>query len=207
MQNSVRIESIPVPIRFAGWESDTYRLQKAGWQIAANDVFTPWTASSSVQLILRHEASKIHAMTAPLELRPHIYSMDRYFRDDPSTTHMMLAGFDIIAMGSQVQVHVIHRPEFSFKDFHPVDCEPRTLHEERVDIANLKIFRPISSDAPEIIIPTQSVAEMMDMVLKLQDPVQKEIRDRRRAEKLRGNWQEKGYDAHADIRCQILAFG
>lgn len=206
MANSVKIDSYPIKIRFAGWESDTYTLQKAGWQIAARQCPEPLAGGTILQLILRHEPTKLHAITHPSRVQPYVMGMSGYFND---INHMIAkVGLDVMAMGTDVRAEIITMPSgFSFASFEAVDCEPRTIEIEHVGLSDLKIFRPISSDAPEIIIPTHSVAEMMDLVLKLQDPVQKEIREKRRKEKLRGNWKEPGYDAHTDIKCQILAFG
>lgn len=210
MPSLVKIDSLPVPIRFAGWESDTFRLQKAGWQIAAHDVFQ-FNGSNQVQLILRHEPSKMHAMTAPLSIptSAHMQSLSRYGDPYYAERFAAMAGFDVVCMGTQVIVHHYQSAPVRFQDFHAIDATPMTVDvkDESFNLADVKVFRPISGTAAEIIIPTHSVAEMMDMVLKLQDPVQKEIRDRRRAEKMRGQWDQPGYDVHADIKCQILAFG
>jgi hypothetical protein len=207
MANSVKIDSYPIKIRFAGWESDTYTLQRAGWQIAANQIPEPWNGGTSTQLVLRHEGAKLHAITNVSRISPFMHATSSRYAIDYSR-ELANAGLDVICMGSNMQTQVIPMPSgFSFQSFEAIDCEPRTVELEHVVLNDLKIFRPISSTAPEIIIPTHSVAEMMDLVLKLQDPAQKEIRERRRKEKMRGDWQEPGYDVHTDIKCQILAFG
>lgn len=199
--NLETIKSYPLAIRFAGWESDTYTLQRQGWQLAARQGMSQYGPDYEVQFILRHEQAKLHAITAPLNFR--MMEMVR----GGSEEYLRALQLNVVCMGSEVRVQVLHQSSsFRLQDFSAVDCTPQMSNEE-VNLSELKIFRPISTSAPEIIIPTASVDEMMELVLKLQDPKQAEIRDRFRKEQMRSAEAGKGYDVHRDIKCQILAFG
>lgn len=86
--------------------------------------------------------------------------------------------------------------------FNPVDAEPRLLLTEVRSIEDFKIFRPLAKKK-EIIVPRESVSELLERIHQLQDPKQAELREKRRKEFRKFNREVNEYELATDIVAQI----
>lgn len=180
-------------VRMLGFESDTLTLQRAGWQLSAQQDYH----FDGIALAMKHEKACLYALTNSVPMMRMVRASSPDFRQT--------VAFDVICCSSNMHIQVMRERDVSA--FFSIDAEPAfTDTFERKSIADLIPFRPISVEAPEIIVDPAKVGEIMDLILKAQDPKQAEIRERKRREA----WHEVqagfgGYNPVSDIRAQIIS--
>lgn len=194
-----RFSSPIAKVYFEGWESDTTTLQRAGWDISSYEV-PPIHGRPMIRLALRHEKLRLYALTNGIEL-----TMDMIHRlhtmDRPDATFLC---FEVITMGGEGQMVTV-MGEMPKTVFMPVDTFPEySTGYSRNYLKDMCIFRTIPTEAPELVVAPEKVHEILDLLLKAQDPKQAEIREKKR----RAAWcpnNTEGYNARADIRAQIVS--
>ncbi len=182
---------------FAGFQSTTLDLQRAGWQLSMEQHFS--YDGLSLRLALKHEAGRVLAITHPVSS----YHLHRAM----GFKEMAPIDFQIAWIGNDARFHIM--AEMRPMSFNPISAIPEFQDIKDLSFEEAIPFRPLNPNAPEIIIPPSSVPELMDMILKLQDPKQKEIRDNVRRDAWRRDVGAKigdeGYKPAADIKAQIIA--
>lgn len=171
MQSFPRLLSKPVPVFWEGFESDTYRLQRAGWSFTAQQDY----AHDSMRLAMRHEQMKMTGITEVTEWE---------FRREPEHWHLRPRPLRMMATGN---VHVFRGdilgsdrdhyrvPSISRFDpagWHAIDCAPQIVTEEAEPLLAILHFAPL--DFKRIILPEDAVPDLMERILKLQQPVRDE---------------------------------
>lgn len=167
MRDAPRLLSRPMGVEWAGWRTDTRRLQQAGWEIAVEyDMYR-----HSYRLLMRHRMIKLYALTNMLDLARHI-------NDDYTLSLANVPVFNVVAVAPSL--HSITVPGLSFESFQQIDAQPQlcTHRIERVEDTN--IFAVPLTRTQEILVDKadMTVIEHLEAIKKLQSPKQQEIRDR-----------------------------
>lgn len=195
MQNWARTFSPLCPVFFAGFESNTYQLQREGWQLAYEHAY----GIDGIRLALKHEKAGLYALTVPVAMS----AVHAWRHGDHGAT----IPFHVQYMGSNARLQIIP-VRTSMKSWNAFDATPEMCWDVReLTFDELIPFRPLSADAPEIVIPQGNVSELLALALQMQDPKQKEIRERQRKQALRdvqSGAATEGYDPRGDIRAQII---
>ena len=177
MSSSFRTEqwvhNIPIKVRMAGWESDTQILQLEGWQISAEqDV-----RYMSLRIAIHHPVLKLSSISDHLDVDYMRTGHDRMEMLQRLVLNMQMVSSRLIVR------HQIHTTPMS--QFLPVDCAPtgaqlfsNTTAETETNIENFYIFKPIPKEG--LIVRPDSVPELMDKILALQDPKMKELISKQR---------------------------
>ena len=151
---NARILSRPLKVEWAGWETNTYRLQQAGWKLSAEqDVF-----QNRMRLAMQHERMNLYAMSRMTEFEYERYAMDRSF-DFPMIVMQ--------AMGREVFIQEHGRIDWGFN---AIDAKPCITDRKISRIEDLAHFAAPLVRCNEVIIPEESVPELMQKILKLQQP-------------------------------------
>lgn len=171
-----RILSRPLRVHWAGWETTTFQLQKCGWKLSAyQDI-----RGSRLQMAFRHDGLMIEGITAEL---PYEYERALDMRERGYVDGMVLHVQRML--GETVILH--HAGDISAL-WSPVDAEPRYNPEMR--ITKLEDFAHFAGPlirTNEIVVPEESVPELLERILKLQQPartdrIREELRGERRPE-------------------------
>jgi hypothetical protein len=145
-------------VHWAGWETDTFRLQKAGWKISAEQDIM----SNSMYLAMAHDGLGMRAISDRLVFNYHMaadgYRGMEYVRD--FVIQMRHVGRDI---------HVQTHGPMSFS-FQPIDAMPTFTENRITKLEDLAHFAAPLVKTREIIIPQDSVPELLERILKLQQP-------------------------------------
>lgn len=154
---SDRVLSRPCEVHFAGFRSDTFRLQQAGWQLSVEqDIMY-----RRIRLAMRFEPARLYMLADSQDWD--------YFRD---SDHLPV--FTIRRCSSDM---VIQLMESSF-DFQPIDAKPAFVSAERRSIEDFGIFAPLQVRTKEILVEPESVAECLELIKRLQAPELAEVRKR-----------------------------
>lgn len=167
-----RILSRPLRVRWAGWETNTFQLQKCGWKLSAyQDI-----QGSRIQMALQHSGLRIEGITEALNYR---YEQALDMRERAYVDSIVLNVQQML--GEQVMVHNIGEmsPLWS-----PIDAEPRYTEARITRLEDFAHFAGPLIRTNEIIVPEESVPELLERILKMQQPARTErIRDELRGER------------------------
>ena len=167
MFNRINVLSRPIGIEWAGWHSDTYRLQQSGWEIAVEqDLYR-----CEYRLILKHSQANLYAVTHkeifenPFEVVGLSYDLSR------------VPIFNVISVSSKIENF---RCNMDFNNVTRIDAQPTYVSEDVLieNIENFNIFNIPLTKAEEILIDKSdmTVIEHLEAIKMLQNPKQAEIR-------------------------------
>lgn len=152
-----RMLSEPVTVYWAGFESDTYRLQCEGWALSADqDVM-----DGTMQIAMRHKDADMCAIT---QREPWQYHSD--WRDAQRFGNFAPRRLQMQAIHSHIRVHVAGRMDWS--RFEPIDAKPTFVMDDPRDIKDLVHFA--TRDTSKIIVPQETVPDLMKRILEMQEP-------------------------------------
>lgn len=177
------IQNVPIPVEMAGWRSDTYELQKHGWEISAKQNMT----RMCIQIALHHPASGLYAISMVEDLdflRPERAEMLRHM-----VIHINNVGTKVLF---QHTVNISQEPMSAFK---PVDTTPHIIETKISSLEDLVVFRPLPK---EIIVAPDNVPSLMDKILALQDPKMKKLMSEQRKRDARAT-------PKIESHCQIIS--
>lgn len=159
---SGRMRSHPVRVRFAGWESDTFTLQREGWEISADqDV-----RCDRMSIAIKHPKMGIGGVTSYAD-----WQYQRYFGDARYADQ--LPPLPILEMrqlsGVHERVYFQHRRlELSTRAYSPIDAVPSYVVEEPKTLDDIAHFA--SFEQKRILLPQEEVEKLMARILELQQP-------------------------------------
>jgi hypothetical protein len=154
---------------WAGWEADTLRLQREGWQISMEQE----VHYCRMRVAIKHPQFQMYGLSRSIEF-------DFMGYGSPHGYIQQMREFPVIAidkMASNFTVTMIA----DMSTFQPVSAVPEFSMMERKHIDDFKIFKPLDQ-VKEIIIARPNVKELLDQIIAQQDPKQAELRDKRRKE-------------------------
>ena len=154
--------SSPVKVRWAGWVSDTFALQNAGWELSAYQD----PCYRAVELAMRHPRLKMYGVSNRVD-NVHMERLGRA---------TVLPELIMQYMSSDLRVQTVSD---SIAKFRPVDATPQIMETEIRHIDDWGIFKTLAREKQIIVVP-QSVPELLEIALKYQAPRQKELRAKRR---------------------------
>lgn len=161
-----RVLSEPAEVWWAGFRSDTYRLQQQGWQIAAEED----VMRDRIQLLLKHRVMKLYALTDASEYR---FRAQQHERQQPV--------FQVVMAAPHFQVQQCN---VDFAAFREIDAKPQVLHAPEIrSIEDFRIFATPLVRTEEIIVEPQTVSAMLEQIRRMQAPEQVRIRAQQRLER------------------------
>lgn len=115
-------------IEWAGWESDTLRLQNNGWEISVEqDV-----AYRRMRFAIRNDRFRIYGVSTMIDELDYMDMTNRHYYTEFPTVRVqhMASKFEVIIQAD-------------FSKFEPIDATPMFSTQERKSLEDFKIFRQI----------------------------------------------------------------
>lgn len=155
-----RLLSRPLRLQWAGWETTTFALQRAGWRLSAEQDFR----SERMRIAMKHDGMNLMAMTPDFRFAyMDVAQNPRLLEEIPSQV--------VQAMGRDVSIHMAGSMDWMFQ---AIDATP-TFTTNRIErLEDLAHFAAPLVRTREIIIPNESVDDLMERILKLQQPARTE---------------------------------
>ncbi len=169
--------SPPIPVEWAGFTSDTRRMQACGWEWAVESDTYRYTT----RILARHRSlgAMLHGELRDDDIRSRamVYQRDKYagFRGPP----VHLDGLNLehrvtfISMDPTQMLRVDMNPEYT------------TIQEQRWNGDAIDLFRKWAPQSEEIIVAPETVADLFERIKKMQSPELAEIRERNRKRDIR----------------------
>lgn len=151
--------SRPLRVHFAGWQSDTYRLQQQGWQLSAHqDIPRNW-----MQVAFQHQELGIQGLSAGIPFE--------YLHHEPGYLDAIV--LPVRMMARKVHIESV-MGDLGVSHFKAIDATPQLLTRERRSLEDYVHFAPALVRTQEIIVPNENVDELLERILKLQQPAKTE---------------------------------
>lgn len=170
-----RILSRPVPVYWDGWESDTYKLQRAGWKLAVKqDIYY-----DSYELLMKNNSLKLTAVSSALEIHRTITDP---MRGREYANEMPPFKIQHVTPNLEHQVPMTFGLRNVWDQFKMIDATPQ-MCETRIDrLEDSGVFAFAIDHEKEIVIDQadMSVVEHLQAIKDLQSEKQKELRDKAR---------------------------
>lgn len=203
--------SYPVKVFFAGFESDTFRLQRAGWQLSMENTIEMCRDGHTVRLAMKHEQARLYALTNRVPLGSRYLAAVTFGETQAVRQFIESVQFDVICVAPAIQFQVI--PEMGPMSFQAIDATPQFMDRKTVDLETIGMFKPLAlSEDVELYVPEKSVPELLELIRQKQEPIQKELREKKRKAAMREDVRAQmlgddfsGYKPQRDIRAQILS--
>lgn len=164
-----RFLSRPLGVHWAGWETNTYRLQQSGWDLAvqyqiSNDGYT---------LLMKHAEMQLYGYTDALELQRTL--QDPYMTERAEN----LPIFQVRHM-ARVLLSAYTSTHLDFASFSQIDATPQFTERKIQSVEDFNIFALARAKAEEVLVnrADMSVIEHLEAIKALQEPRQHEIRQR-----------------------------
>lgn len=160
-------------VHFAGFSSDTYRLQCNGWQIATREE----PMRGDITLLLNHREFGIQAVARS---RGRFYAAEWHSKYG----HHGVPEFQVVKMASDMRVRVetiytTTNTVLGFDDFSLADMTPQTVRIKEYEIGKLPLFAEAKKTlAEQLIIPQRDISELLAEIRSRQAPNIAEIRER-----------------------------
>lgn len=151
-----RILSRPMKVHWAGWESDTRRLQQAGWQLSMNQN----VERMSMQVGLQYEGGRGHFVRGYGEIA------DRFNYERAVHDHRYL---EEIELGMQLGGDVIFQG-YEAVMLAPIDAQPQMTGVAIQSMSDLACFAPSLARTRQLIVPEETVPDLLERILKMQGP-------------------------------------
>lgn len=166
-----RLLSQPCEVLWAGFRSNTYALQQAGWELAVEQDFQ----NSGLRLLLRNQDMRLHAIssTSPFD----------FYRN--AHEHLERPVFRIIHAAATMQFARM-MPNEPATYFRQIDAAPQFVTTQFDSIDDLGIFAAPLVRTEELIVEPADVSALLEQIRKMQSPEQAEIRARQRARERAG---------------------
>lgn len=191
------IASAPHTVKFAGFLSDTRRLQAMGWQISAEQDY-----ARGVRLVLKNEDCDLIAITDSCALYHWQNSIVNRMMPDAS-----LLTFNVVRMG-QIRNMIVQHSEMEnpFASMAPIDAKLQfmPINWRMTALEELVPFAPTMAESRELIVDPDRVGEIMAKLLEAQKPEQEAIRERRRLRESREGL-EVGAEPRRQFHAQIIS--
>lgn len=175
MNGDPRLLSRPLRVHWAGWETNTFRLQKAGWKLSAmQDI-----RGSRLQLAFQHSGRRCEAISQVIDYKFE-QALDMRNREYVENVVLQVDGM----MADPLHVSISGSVNMAWG---PIDCEPRYTEERIVRLEDLVHFAGPLIRTQEIIVPEESIPQLLEKILKLQQParmarIREELRGEHRLE-------------------------
>ena len=166
MRPSDRILSQPLTLHWAGWTTDTFRLQQAGWSISAEQDISYQT----MRLALRHEAAQMRAITDRIPFH-YMEALEPFNSRFGVLRNLTLP---VVHMANRIMVNVHETPSLSAA-FEPIDAQPMYLPQWTAkELDDYAHFAPSLARTKQIIVPEPDVDELLQLILAKQQPAKTE---------------------------------
>ena len=162
-----RFLSTPMEVYWAGWQTDTLRLQQAGWELSAEqDIYR-----AAMRLGIRHQSAQMYGISSPVNL-----DYQRHYYEGSRAPNIPI---QMAYLATKVTVNVMD----DLSNFQPIDATPQFVNGPAAQIKNIEDFGiwalPMAR-SEEIIVDPHDVDQLLKMIRDVQLPEQEAIRERNR---------------------------
>lgn len=212
------VKSLPIKVRFAGFESDTLRLAQAGWDLSMVQNMDQRQGRPMMQLAMNYDVSggAYRAISSPLTmdygfLQQYAHATSGQVAHHSAMEMLSQIGFDIIFIGEgnrgMFRVMPMRSTGVSFaSQFSMIDPVPQeTIREEH--LSDFKFFKVASAPkVKDLIVAPEDVSALLEKIHEAHRPLMDKIRKRERSRE-NEDWMRGGFRPAQEVQAQIITLG
>lgn len=164
--NNIQHLNRPVQLNWAGWETDTYKLGQAGWQISAEqDV-----EQNRIQIAINHPEAQVQGISTIEEF---------LFQDMVrKNVHFVLpVTLKFETMSREIRITTIPASNINFQ---PIDFMPKIMERKIQSLNDFANFTVLEIPKNEVYLHEANIDQILKMALQRQVPEQERIRQEMR---------------------------
>lgn len=170
-----RYRGAPVKLHWAGWETDTLRLQSAGWTIAAEQD----PHYDRMRLAIAHHRHDVRGLTPLMDFK---YTMALR---DPDHVRQLPPYPISLAHKLWIREHAVN--QVSVSQWKLIDANPSIDMFNSVSIDDICHFKPQAVD--DLVVPEETVPELLQRIVDMQsgarlERFREQVREERASRKL-----------------------
>lgn len=158
-----RVLSRPLRVVWGGWQSDTYTLQKRGWEIAAEQNMR----EQALRLVLRHREWRLYGISQRID-----FDFRRIMSNPFGDVNVTI---DIVHMASDLVIQMHEMGPMAFK---MIDAMPQYVETRITRIEDFGFFTAPLVRTQELIVDPEKIGEVLERIRQAQLPEQEAIRRR-----------------------------
>lgn len=196
--------SYPFKVLFAGFESDTLKLHKAGWKISAEQFLSFSHHHPMVRLAFRHEGCRLTALTDDVILDRSYFGI---VANEREKLWSFYGGIYFNVRYVAPEIHMVSHAGPIQSNWQAVDPIPQIMQTHSTNLNDIAMFKTIAvADGVELYVPEKDVSELLEMIVKKQAVTQRELREKHRKQQAREDVQVQldQYQPARNIKAQIL---
>lgn len=173
--DDARILSRPIKVHWAGWESNTLRMQQAGWKIAIRHDYY----NGRYDFVFSHEQAKMSGMVSGMQIRQILTDIQNGGQYAESIF------IDIQHMANNLEVYRVNAHGDFFADFQMIDATPRMVTGRIDSLRDSSVFAYAVHQAEEVVIDQadMTVVDHLKAIKELQSEEQKRLREKARRQR------------------------
>lgn len=189
-QDTERILSRPLRVRWGGWETTTTKLQQGGWELAVQED----VRSMTMRMTMRHQGFRMYGIS---EVLRHF----DYFRYTRTSADLHQIVIEIVHVGSNLIVNLM---ETNMDGWRAIDAMPQFTRQQVKGIEDFGFFATPLTRTNELIVDPTKIGEILEQIKAAQLSEQETIRKRNR---LRENREGLYFEAipQQHFHAQILS--
>lgn len=150
-----RMMARPVEVHWAGWRSDTYSLQQAGWELSMDQDYR----RNYMRMVIRHQEHGLIGQTNNIPIEHLIAGREPYYLHAPRHVWQMQH------MGRTIMVNDIA----AYANFKAVDATPYLEMKQPQSLEDLVPFPGVTTRSEMLVLPSASVDDLLREILERQD--------------------------------------
>ena len=186
---SMGYRSPSIPVWLDGFEATTTQLQRFGWRLACDEDMT----YGDFRIAIEHQGLGVVALSGRIRHSGLLCAMNKE-RDMSACEPIRMV--QITQSKNLVYTGLDNNYGIEASPWHAIDATPRFI-EKVVRPEDLFMFAPVDTKAQEIIADPETVADLMEKIIKLQKPDMDRIREQNRRREARESLT--GVVTHAKI--------
>ncbi|MDJ0952535.1 MAG: hypothetical protein QNJ81_02530 [Acidimicrobiia bacterium] len=171
-----RLLSRPIRVFWMGWETDTLKLQNAGWKIAVKqDIYRDYYT-----FLFRHDRMELTALSSALQIHQVITDMNQGGQYASQLPPLVI---EKVAPNLEIVRHIDYDDHNFFDDFNQIDAKPRISKQHISRLQDSCVFALATGQAEEVVVDRadMTVVEHLQAIKQLQSDEQKRLREKARA--------------------------
>jgi hypothetical protein len=162
----------PIKLRWGAWVSDTYLLQRDGWQFNAEEHYEAYMNCHAIRLAVTAPDKNLIISGVLRMSREEMVGHYNYnrFSDRPVEMQQYHSPRDVFRYADREEIN-------SWSAMQAVDMTiPTTATDRQIAMRDFKFLAPAANAKNEIYIPEANVDELLNQILKIQYPEQQQIK-------------------------------
>lgn len=167
----VFLQSAPIRVTWAGWESTTYDLAQAGWEIAVSQGYhVDNMLRNNLRIAMRNKTFQLYGISHGMSI-----DMYRYMQEANYWKSIVI---EMNGIAHDIPITYQGLVPVMFESMRPLDPVPRFEHATNTMLSQCKIFNTFDVGTEEILLEKPTLEQVLDYAIGLQEPRQKEIRQK-----------------------------